>query len=148
DSGFTEKRDLSGALISFHDLLINRISLRLALPEARPLATSGTYAAIESVCHRRADAALVDEYSAVSAMLSGLTCSGQELLLIALPEIQVRMGIGSTFEASHVADAIRAEIGTIAGEERLAPPLLHWTYFSRRHMEALQALREAKTRQQ
>jgi ABC-type amino acid transport substrate-binding protein len=81
ESGFTEKESLAGALISFHDLRINRINLNLALPGARLLATRGTEAAIESVCQRRADAAFVDEYTAFSAILSGLTCGGQDLLL-------------------------------------------------------------------
>jgi PAS domain S-box-containing protein len=148
ESGFTETRDLAGALISLHDLRINRINLKLALPGARLLATSGTDEAIETVCRSRADAAFVDEYTAMSAMLGGLTCAGHELLLIAAPEIQVRMGIGSTFANSPAADAIRDEIGKIAGEGRLPPALLHWSYFSRRHMEALQALREANKRQE
>jgi PAS domain S-box-containing protein len=148
ESGFTDTRDLAGALISFHDLRSNRINLNRALPSARLLATSGTGAAIESVCRRRADAAFVDEYTAISAMLGGLTCAGQELLFIALPEIQARMGVGSTFAASRAADAIRDEIGKIAGEGRLPTPLLHWSYFSRRNVASLQALREAKRRQQ
>jgi PAS domain S-box-containing protein len=148
ESGFTDTRDLATALISFHDLRVNRVNLSLALPGARLLPTSGTDAAIESVCSRRADAAFVDEYTAISAILGGLTCAGQELLLIATPEIQANMGVGSTFAASPAADAIRDEIGKIAGEGKLPTPLLHWSYFSRRHMESLQALREAHWRQQ
>ncbi|HJZ95750.1 MAG TPA: PAS domain S-box protein [Candidatus Solibacter sp.] len=148
ESGYTEVRDLTAALISLHDLRINRVNVKLAVPGAKLLATNSTDAAIESVCRRRADAAFVDEYSAISAMLGGLTCAGQELLLIATPEIQARMGVGSTFAASPAADAIRDEIGKIASESNLPAPLLHWTYFSRRHMESLQALREAKNRQQ
>jgi PAS domain S-box-containing protein len=147
ESGFTQTRDLENALISFHELRINRINLNLALPGARLLPTSGTDAAIESVCRGRADAAFVDEYTATSAMLGGLTCAAHELLLIATPEIQARMGVGATFAASPAADAIRDEIGKIAGEGKLPIPLLHWSYFSRRHMESLQALREANQRQ-
>jgi PAS domain S-box-containing protein len=146
-SGFTETRDLSAAMISFHDLRINRINLNLALPGAKLLPNSGTSAAIESVCRGRADAAFVDEYTAISAMLGGQTCAAHELLLIATPEIQARMGVGATFAASPAADAIRDEIGKIAGEGKLPTPLLHWSYFSRRHLESLQALREANRRQ-
>jgi two-component system cell cycle sensor histidine kinase/response regulator CckA len=147
ESGFSDTRDLAAALISFHDLRINRIHLNLALPGARLLPNGGTDAAIESVCRGRADAAFVDEYTAISAMLGGLTCAAQELLLIATPEIQARMGVGATFAASPAADAIRDEIGKIAGEGKLPTPLLHWSYFSRRHLESLQALREANRRQ-
>jgi PAS domain S-box-containing protein len=147
ESGFTEARDLAASVISFHDLRINRIHLNLALPGARLLPVGGTDAAIESVCRGRADGAFVDEYTAISAMLGGLTCAAHELLLIATPEVQARMGVGATFAASPAADAIRDEIGKIAGEGKLPTPLLHWTYFSRRHMESLQALHEANRRQ-
>ena len=142
-SGFAAIRDLARALISYHDLRINQRHLSHVLPGARLLAASGTAAAIENVCRSRADAAFVDEYTAVSAMLSGLSCPGQELLLIPIPTIQSHMGVGSTFAARAAADAIRDEIGEIAGEGKLPDSLMHWSYFSRRQMESIQALREA-----
>jgi two-component system, cell cycle sensor histidine kinase and response regulator CckA len=148
ESGVAEIHSLANALISYHDLPINRWDIGLALPSARLLPTPGTNAALESVCKRRADAAFVDEYTAVSAILAGLSCSDRELSLIPIPEIRTRMGVGSTFAASAAADAIRDEIGNMAGEVTLPPALLHWSYFSRRHMEAIQALREANRRQQ
>ena len=98
ESGFTAIRDLARALISYHDLRINQRNVGRVLPGARLLAASGTDAAIESVCRSRADAAFVDEYTAVSAMLSGLSCSGQELILIPIPDIRSHMGVGSTHD--------------------------------------------------
>jgi PAS domain S-box-containing protein len=148
ESGFSQSGDLASALIAYHDLRINRRNLGMRFPSARLLATSGTDAAIESVCRRQADAAFVDEYTATSSMLRGLACPGQELQLIPAPEVQSRMGIGSTFAASAAADAIRSEIGAIAAEGKLPGALMHWSYFSRRHIETLQALREAGWRQQ
>jgi len=147
ESGITEVRNLAAATISFHDLRINRINLSRALPKARPLPNSDTAAAIDSVCRHRADAAFVDEYTGLSAILGGRTCAGQELLLVAIPEIQARMGVGSSFAAGPAADSIRDEIGRIASEGKLPTPLLQWSYFSRRQLESQQALRDAKWRQ-
>jgi hypothetical protein len=53
------------------------------------------------------------------------------------------MGVGSTFAARAAADAIRDEIGKIAGEGKLPTSLMHWSYFSRRQLASIQALREA-----
>ena len=99
---------------------------------------------MESVCQHRADAVFVDEYTAISALLGGLSCSGQGLRLIPVPDVRPRLGVGSTFAASAAADAIREEIGEIAGEGKLPTALLRWSYFSRRNLESIQALREAK----
>jgi hypothetical protein len=70
------------------------------------------------------------------------------LILIPIPDIQSRMGVGSTFAASAAAEAIREEIGKMATEGKLPDALLQWSYFSRHHMASIQALHEAKRWQQ
>jgi PAS domain S-box-containing protein len=144
DSGYTKTKDLAGALIAHNGVRINERNLHLLLPDVRTLSSQGTGAAMENVCRRRADAAFVEEYVALSALLGGLSCSGQELRLIAVPEIRPHLGVGSTFAASAAADAIRAEMGEIAEEGKLPPTLSRWSYFSLRNLESIQALREAK----
>src|SRR5262249_46021973 len=144
ESGYKEIKDLAEALISHNDLRINERNLRILLPNARLLTSQGTEAAVEALCQHSADAAWVEEYTAVSALLGGLSCSGQKLRLIPIPEIRPRLGIGSTFAASAAADAIREEIGEIADEGRMPPALASWSYFSRHNLESIQALREAK----
>jgi two-component system cell cycle sensor histidine kinase/response regulator CckA len=144
DSIYMEIPDLAGALISHNGVRINERNLRILLPNARLLTSRGTEAAMENVCQQRADAVFVDEYTAISALLRGLSCSGQELRLIPVPDIRPRLGVGSTFAASAAADTIREEIGKIAGEGKLPTSLLSWSYFSRRNLVSIQALREAK----
>jgi len=144
ESDYTKTQDLAGALISHNGVRINERNLRILLPNAKLLPSGGTTATMESVCQHRADAAFVEEYTAVSALLGGLSCSGQELRLIPVPEVRPRLGVGSTFAASETADAIRGEIGKIAGESKLPRALMRWSYFSRRNLESTQALREAK----
>jgi PAS domain S-box-containing protein len=144
ESAYTKTKDLSGALISHNGVRINERNLRILLPNARLLASRGTSATMENVCQHRADAAFVEEYTAVSALLGGLSCASQELRLIPVPEIRPRLGVGSTFAAIAAADAIREEIGEIASEGKLPTTLSRWSYFSRRNLESIQALREAK----
>ncbi len=144
DSIYRETPDLAGALISHNGIRINERNLRILLPSARLLTSRGTEAAIENVCQQRADAVFVDEYTAISALLGGLSCSGQELRLIPVPDVRPRLAVGSTFGASAAADTIREEIGKIAGEGKLPTALLSWSYFSRRNLESIQALHEAK----
>ena len=148
ESPYREVQDLAGALISYHNLRVNERNVRLVLPSATFLANPDTRTTIEKVCEHSADAAFVDEYTAVSALLSGLSCSGHEMRLIDAPQVTPRLGVGSTFAASAAADAIRKEIGKIAGEGRLPKDLSRWSYFSRRNLESMQLLREAKWRQE
>ena len=144
DSTHTEITDLASAVISHNGMKINERNLRILLPNAQLLPSQGTEAAINSMCQHRADAVFVDEYTAISALLDGLSCFGSELRLIPVPQVRPQLGIGSTFAASAAADAIREEIGKIAGEGKLPAALLRWSYFSRRNLESIQALREAK----
>jgi two-component system cell cycle sensor histidine kinase/response regulator CckA len=147
ESAYTKTQDLSGALISHNGERINDRNLRTLLPNARLLSSPGTkatMATMENVCQRRVDAAYVEEYTALSALLGGLSCSGQELRLIPIPEVRPRLGVGSTFAASAAADAIREEISEIASEGKLPTTLSRWNYFSRRNLESIQALRESR----
>ena len=144
DSDYTETPDLAGALISHNGVRINERNLRMLLPNAPLRTIRGTQGAMESVCQHRADAAFVEEYTATAALLGGLSCSGQALRLIPVPEVRMRLAVGSTFAASAAADAIREQIGKIAGEGKLPANLMRWSYFSRHNLESTQALREAK----
>jgi PAS domain S-box-containing protein len=144
DSSYEEIRDLESAVISHNGVKINQRNLGILLPKARHYASNGTEAAIEGMCQHRADAVFVDEYTAISALLGGLSCSGQAFRLIPVPDLRPHLGLGSTLAASNAADAIREEIGRIAGESRLPTALSRWSYFSRRNLESIQALREAK----
>jgi PAS domain S-box-containing protein len=144
DSPYTKTQDLAGALISHNSIPINVRNLHLTLPNARFLAYAETTPTMESVCQNRADAAFVEEYAAVAALLGGLSCSGEKLRLVPAPEIQPRMSVASSFASSAIADAIRDGIGEVASDSELPPALRRWSYFSRRNIESLQNLQEAK----
>jgi PAS domain S-box-containing protein len=143
DSVYTEIQDLAGAVVSHNGLPINVRNLGILLPNARQLASRGTEKAMEDVCRHRADAVFVEEYTAISALLGGLSCSGQPLRLIPVAGIRPHLAVGSLFAASAAADAIREGISEIAGEGQVPAVLSRWSYFSRRNLESIQALREA-----
>jgi PAS domain S-box-containing protein len=104
--------------------------------------------AVESVCARSADAAFLDEFTAEAVLLSGLSCLSQPMRVIPLPMLRSILGVGSTLEASAVADEIRRGIDASVREGNLARILTSWGYLSRRNMEYFSAALDAQRREQ
>jgi PAS domain S-box-containing protein len=140
-------QDLAGATISYYDLPMNERHLRNYLPDAQLVPRSTLKASIEDVCQHIAEGVFLEEYTAISALLSGPVCSNQSLRMIPIPGSRPRLGIGATFEARAAADALRDEIGAMAVEGRLYEVLSHWSYFSNKNLESLDALLDAKRRE-
>ena len=140
DSRFHTPADLSGGRIGLANIPIDLWHLQQGLPEAHPYAHPRLDAVIDDVCHQRTDAAFMDAYTAVSALLANRSCDGQSLRWIPTPEIRSRGGVGATFESAAAADGIRDAIGDIAAEGRLAPILGKWGYMSEQHLESMEAL--------
>ena len=147
-SPYTRIAELAERSISHNGTRINDRNLRMLFPKARVLPSGGTEAAIENMCEQRADAVFVEENTVISALLHNRLCYGQALRPIPVPEVRPRFGIGSSFAASAVADALREEIGRIAGEGKLPAAVLPWSFFSQPNLESVQAFREAKRLQQ
>ncbi len=147
ESRYLKLHDLDRATISYTSMPMNFRHLHKYLPNARLIAEATVRTSIEDVCRQITDAAFLEEYTAISALLSGLTCTNQTLRLIPIPESRPRLGVGATFESSAAADAIREEIGIMAAEGQLAEILSHYSYFSNRNLESLSALMNAKRRE-
>ncbi|HWT84019.1 MAG TPA: PAS domain S-box protein, partial [Candidatus Methylomirabilis sp.] len=140
-------QDLARARISYYDLPMNERHLHNYLPGAILVPTSTVKASIEGVCQGSAEGVFLEEYTAISALLSGPVCSNQALRMIPIPGSRPRLAIGATFESRAAADAIRDEIGAMAVEGRLSEVLSHWSYFSNRNLESLDALLDARRRE-
>jgi len=147
DSPYTQIQDLDKAKVSYFDLPMNYRQLHSYLPNAQLLARSTLKDSIEDVCQQNTAAVFLEEYTAISALMSGMSCTGQPTRLIPIPKARPRLGIGATFEAGAAADAIREEIGAMAIEGKLAEVLSHWSYFSNRNLESLDALLNAGRRE-
>jgi PAS domain S-box-containing protein len=140
DSPYRKVQDLATATIGIANTSIDLWNLQHGLPEAHALAHPQLGDVIEDVCQQRADAAFMDDYTAVSALLAERSCGGHTLRWIPAPEIRSRLGVGATPEFSAAADAIREEIGNMAAEGKLAGILGQWGFMSGQHLESMEAL--------
>src|SRR5262249_53051151 len=84
-----------------------------ALPNAKLVARPSLRAAVEDLCTQQADAAFLDEFTASTVLLGGLPCSNQPLRVIRMPMLETELGVGSTLEASAVADELRRGIDQV-----------------------------------
>ncbi len=146
-SAYMQQRDLDAASITHFHLPIIVSRLRTLFPRAQLHTRSSVKEAMDEVCEHRADAAFLEGYTAVSALLSGAVCRNEPLRLVLVPEMRSRLGVGATFEARAAADALRAEIGAIAREGKLAGMFGRWSYFSHQNLESLDALLDARRRE-
>jgi two-component system, cell cycle sensor histidine kinase and response regulator CckA len=143
---FREPRDLAEATISYVALPVNYRLLHAQLPRAHAVPKNRPAAVLDEVCLHKADAAFLDEHAAISALLQGGSCSAEPFRLISTPA-ETPEGIASTFAAAGAADALREEIGAIAGEGKLAGVLSRGGYFSGRIPESMENLLRARRRE-
>jgi PAS domain S-box-containing protein len=146
-SPYIRSQDLKGAEIGYLSVAINERLIHAASPGARLRISPSVRDAIADVCEQRTDAAFLDEFTAIGALLGGLPCSGQPLRLIADPTMRIVLGIGSTREAAAVADQIREGIGAAAEDGEMMRILTRWGYLSPRNIESMTSLLNAKQRE-
>lgn len=147
DSQYKKVQDLANAAVSYVALPIMYRHAHNHLPNARLVARSTVKESVEDVCEQRTDAAFLQEFTAISALVSGARCSNQSMRMISIPGGRPRLGVGATFEARAPADAIREEIGTMATEGKLAEILAEWGYLSVRNLESVNQLLSVKRRE-
>jgi two-component system cell cycle sensor histidine kinase/response regulator CckA len=89
----------------------------------------------------------MDRYTAVAALLRQPGCGGHTLRWIPVPQLRLQLGVGSTFEAKAAADAIRQEIGVLAGDGQLAEVFGQWGFMSGQDVESVESLLNARRRE-
>jgi ABC-type amino acid transport substrate-binding protein len=147
ESTATRLEDLQNSTIAFDGEPLDVRTLHPRLPNARLVAIEPPKERLEAVCQKRVEAAHFDEYTAITTLLDGVSCGGQKLRLIQVPELNGLLGVGSTFEARPAADAIRYEIGNMAANGTLARIAARWGSFSSRNLEIANELARTKTRE-
>ena len=145
-SAFQNAKDLADSTIGLANISIDGVKLRAVLPNAHLSPRSNPRAILADVCAQRSDAAFMDASSAIAALLEDRDCQGEGIRWISVPEVQSRLGIGSTFEARAAADAIRAEIGRMAAAGSLAPILGKWGFTPAQNLISMEALMDARRR--
>jgi PAS domain S-box-containing protein len=139
-SPFFRVEDLAASSVSELELPINRTLLRRILPDATLITTPTLKEAVELVCAQRADAVFLDEFTGVAALLSGISCEGQPLRVIPVPELAITLGVGAPLELAAVADEIRSGMDATVKRPDFAKIMTSWGYFSPHNMEYLNAL--------
>src|SRR6266481_5977314 len=119
ESPFTRLQDLGNSRIAYDGEPLDVRLLHPHLPNAKLVVIDSPKERVEAVCQQSVEAAYVDEYTALTTLLEGVSCRGQGLRLIQAPELSGLLGVGATFEAKPVADAIRKEIGNMAADGTL-----------------------------
>jgi signal transduction histidine kinase/ActR/RegA family two-component response regulator len=146
-SPFKSAPELDGRSVWFSGQPLGAKTLTAALPHATLHVEESPRRLIESVCHGEADAAYLDELTAISELLRGPDCAGVALRPITVTGSRGSLGIGSTFQAARVADDLRDGISDMADDGTLSEIIDRWTYFSGRSMELNSALVQAGRRE-
>jgi PAS domain S-box-containing protein len=146
ESPYHQVSDLARATISHLDRQMTRRLVRAALPDARLVAKPSLDETLQSVCLQHADAVFAEEYSAVSVLLSGRQCSSNALRVLSAPGLDTKLGVGSTFAASAVADEIRRQIGDMP-EPTLTSIVTRWGYFAPENLASINATLSARRRE-
>ncbi len=147
DSPYNKLQDLASATIGVANPSIDNWQLSSRLPGAHPQARPRLKGVLDDLCQNRVDAAFMDAYTAISALLDQPACAGHPLRWIAVSEVHSRLGIGASFENHAVADALREEIGAMAAEGKLAAVISRWGYLSGQHLESMEALLTSRRRE-
>ena len=147
DRPYTRVEELATAKIGTANISIDSHHLSKLLPYASPVARTNIEGVIEDVCRRNSDAAFLDRFSAITALLQQPGCGGRALRWIPVPQIRSQLGVGSTFEARAVADAIREEIGVLVGEGELARIFGQWGFMAGQDLASVESLLNAKRRE-
>jgi signal transduction histidine kinase len=147
ESRYRKTEDLAASTIGIANAAIDTLHLHSVLPSAKPFTRPLVRNVIEAVCAGRADAAFMDKYTAISALLEMQECGGSKLRWIGVPQVRSHLGVGSTFEARAAADALREEIGVMSQEGRLTTIFGQFGFMSGQGVESVEALLSARRRE-
>src|SRR5215510_14518785 len=129
------------------NISIDLVNLRKVLPFAPPAPRLNIQDVLEDVCRQNSDAAFMDRFTAIEALLQQTGCGGHKLRWISVPQVRSDLGVGSTFEFRAEADAIRHEIGILAEEGKLARVFEQWGYMSGQDVASVESLLNARRRE-
>ncbi len=129
DSPFWKPTDLAGKTVATSSLALDGPPLRKAMSGVNVQGMALRPDMIQHVCDGTVDGAYMNEFSAIAMALDHRPCA-VPLRWIAMPEEISRFGIGATFEAAEVADALRDEIASDTGRRLVGPIAGQWGYMA------------------
>jgi PAS domain S-box-containing protein len=127
ESSIRGPEDLAKARISYVDFAIHRINLGRLLPAMKPVPVLTSREALEKVALGQADAAYVNEYAVMPALLQGAL--PQAMRIIPSPAPRSLMAVSAKRPLAAVADAIRQEMRSMVDDGTLAKLINRWGWF-------------------
>lgn len=125
DSPVHKLDDLKNAQISFLDYGIHRNNLDNLLPNSKRVPVASSVEAIAKVSQGLSDAAYVDQYSVLAALLKG----GIPVATRIVPShVKERLGIAAPFATARVADEIRRGMASMADDGTVAAITERWGF--------------------
>ena len=137
-----EVKDLRIARISYLDYGIHRDNLALLLPEMKPVPVRSSKAAVSEMAEGLCDAAFIDQYTALPALLkSGIPAP---LRIIPARAPKGYMGIGASFACAAVADEIRNGMRSMVDDGSITSLVEHWGFLTNLTSDMIGGLVNAK----
>ncbi len=127
ESQFRELADFASARISHANYGVHRENLAEYLPDCRPTPLESSREAVESMLAGQSDAAYLDQYAALRAMLEGQLSTSVRVIDSRIPPLE--MAIAASFETSHIADALREGMKKLVQEGSIGNVLGRWDLF-------------------
>jgi PAS domain S-box-containing protein len=127
DSAVRGPEDLKHARISYVDYAIHRINLARLLPAMKAVPVQTSREALEKITQGLADAAYVNEYAVMPALLQGALPKAMRIIPSSTP--RSLMAISSRIPLAPVADAIRAEMRVMVDDGTIAKLVARWGWF-------------------
>jgi PAS domain S-box-containing protein len=148
NSAFKKDSDLKDRIITYHGMPFLGRLLREHFPGSVHLSKTSLPEAVRSVCVGEAQAVFDDRIAVFSLLLSDSPCLGISLRFLPVSTIKLEVGMGATRKSRAAADAIREEIGVMAGDGSLEKIMSGWSYDSGQELSSLLRLQHAKTQLQ
>ena len=145
DSPYLDAAGLSHARVSHVDWPSQRANLALLVPQARLIPVETSDAALAAVADGTAQAAYVNQYAILTALLQG----GHPIALRLLPAHVTRskMGLASTQAAGSIADEIRDSMREMAADGTASQAVEHWAFFPNLTTDVIGDLAREKNRE-
>ena len=144
DGPFANLDQLKTARVSFLDFGIHRAVLGALLPGMKPIVAQSSREAVAAVSEGHADAAYLDQFSAISALLT--SDSRKPLKIVPSHAPRGLMGLASSYSVRDAADQIRDEMRLMAEDGTMALIVERWGFFPSLTTEAVEGLITARRR--
>ena len=144
DAPYENQEDLKTTRVSFLNLSVHRAVLNNLLPAMTPVVVNTSREAISAVGEGRADAAYLDQFAAVSALLAGDPKKSMKIVPSHAP--RGLMGLASSYAVRDVGDQIRDEMRRMTEDGTMMPIVERWGFFPGLTTEAVEGLITARRR--